>query len=79
MISIIVPIYNSEKWVGRCIESLINQTYKNIEIILINDGSNDKSAQICKEYAEKDERIVFIDKENEGVSSTRNLGIKKAK
>lgn len=79
MISIIVPIYNSEKWVGRCIESLINQTYKNIEIILINDGSTDKSAQICKEYAEKDERIVFIDKENEGVSSTRNLGIKKAK
>jgi len=79
VISIIVPIYNSEKWIKKCIESLVNQTYRDIEILLINDGSKDKSLEICKDYAEKDRRIVVIDKENEGVSATRNLGIKKSK
>jgi len=79
MISIIVPIYNSEKWLKRCVESLINQTYTHIEILLINDGSKDRSLEICNEYAKKDNRIIVIDKENEGVSATRNLGIKKAK
>jgi len=79
MISIIVPIFNSERWLGRCIESLISQTYKDIEIILINDGSTDNSLVICKEYSLKDNRIVVIDKENGGVSSARNLGIKSAK
>lgn len=79
MISIIVPVYNSEKWVVRCIESLINQTYRDIEIILVNDGSADKSLDICKSYAEKDKRIVVIDKENTGVSSTRNAGLDAAK
>ena len=79
MISIIVPIYNSEKWLSRCVESLINQTYKDIEILLVNDGSTDKSLEICKEYEKKDSRITVIDKENGGVSSSRNAGIDAAK
>ena len=74
-VSIIVPIYNAEKWLNRCIDSLINQTYKNLEIILLNDGSKDDSKKIIESY--KDKRIVFIDKENTGVGSTRNLGIEK--
>ncbi len=78
MISIIVPIYNSEKWLKKCIESLISQTYTDIEIILINDGSKDNSLEICREYEAKDSRIVVIDKENGGVSKARNEGIKKA-
>lgn len=77
-ISIIVPIYNTEKYLNRCIESIINQTYKNLQIILIDDGSTDNSAKICEEYSKKDDRILFIGKENTGVSDTRNLGIKKA-
>lgn len=79
MISIVVPIYNSEKWIGRCVESLINQSYNDIEILLINDGSKDRSLEICYEYEKKDDRITVIDKENEGVSATRNLGIQKAR
>ena len=75
LISIVVPVYNVEKYLKRCIESLINQTYKNIEIILINDGSKDNSLSICKEYEKKDERIKVIDKENEGLGYTRNKGI----
>lgn len=78
MVSIIVPIYNSEKWLKKCIESLISQTYTDIEIILINDGSKDNSLKICREYEAKDSRIVVIDKENGGVSRARNEGIKKA-
>ena len=77
-VSIIIPIYNSEKYISKCLDSVINQTYKNIEILLINDGSKDSSINIIKEYAKKDKRIVVIDKENEGVSKTRNLGIKKS-
>lgn len=77
-ISIIVPIYNGEKYIKRCLDSLINQSYKNIEIVLINDGSNDNSLKIMKEYSEADKRIVVIDKKNTGVSDTRNLGIKRA-
>ena len=75
-VSIIVPIYNAEKWIERCIDSILNQTHKNLEIILINDGSKDKSKEIILKY--KDERIIFIDKENTGVSATRNLGIEKS-
>lgn len=78
MISIIVPIYNSEKSLSKCIESISNQSYINLEIILINDGSSDRSLEICKSYAKKDERIIIIDQENSGVSSTRNVGIRKA-
>lgn len=74
-ISIIIPVYNSEQWLSRCIESVINQTYKNLEIILVNDGSSDKSIDICKHYENIDDRIVFINKENGGTSTARNRGI----
>ena len=79
MISIIVPVYNAEKWIKKCVDSIINQTYKDIEILLINDGSKDRSIDILKEYEKKDSRIRVFDKQNEGVSKTRNLGIKEAK
>ena len=78
-VSVIVPIYNSEKTINRCVESIINQTYKDIEILLINDGSIDNTLNILNDYANKDKRIVVINKKNEGVSKTKNLGIKKAK
>lgn len=74
-ISIIVPIYNAEKFLDKCIKSIINQTYSNLEIILVNDGSTDNSLNICKKYAGIDNRIHIIDKENGGVSSARNRGI----
>ena len=73
--SIIVPVYNAEKYIKKCIDTLINQTYKNIEIILINDGSTDLSFEICNQYARKDERIILINQENKGVSYTRNRAI----
>ena len=77
-ISVIVPVYNSEKYIERAVESLINQSYENMEIILINDGSTDASLKCCKNLSKKDNRIIVIDKENSGVSSTRNIGIEKA-
>lgn len=72
--SIIVPVYNVEKYLSECIESLINQTYDNFEIILVDDGSPDNSPQICDEYAKKDSRIKVIHKENGGVTSARKAG-----
>ena len=75
MISVIVPVYNVSDYLNECIESIIQQTYKNLEIILINDGSTDNSLQICKDYAEKDTRIIVLDKQNGGQSSARNLGL----
>lgn len=74
-VSIIVPIYNVEKYLPKCIESIINQTYKNLEIILVDDGSPDNCAKICDEYAKKDNRIKVIHKPNGGVSSARNAGL----
>lgn len=79
LISIIVPIYNAEEYLPDCIESILSQTYKNLEVILINDGSSDDSLKICNYYKSKDNRIIVIDKPNEGVSSARNLGIEIAK
>ncbi len=79
LISIIVPIYNTEAYLEKCIESIRRQTYLNIEIILIDDGSTDGSAQICDKQAKLDERIVVIHKENAGVSAARNTGIAAAK
>ena len=76
-LSIIIPVYNAEKYLNKCLDSIINQTYKDIEIILINDGSIDNSLKICKEY-EEDSRIVIIDKNNNGVSEARNDGLKRA-
>ncbi len=78
-VSVIVPIYNVEKYLVQCLDSLINQTLKDIEIILIDDGSPDNSGKICDEYAKKDKRINVIHKKNEGVSAARNDGIKAAK
>ncbi len=78
-VSIIVPIYNVEKYLRKCIDSLINQTMKDVEIILVNDGSPDNSRSICEEYAEADNRIKVINKKNGGLSSARNAGLKEAK
>jgi len=75
-VSIIVPVYNVERYLKRCINSILSQTLKNIEIILINDGSTDNSGNICNEYADVDKRIRVIHKENGGLSSARNAGIK---
>ncbi len=78
LVSIIVPVYNAEKYLGKCVESLINQTYKNLEIILLDDGSTDNSPLLCDEYAKKDNRIKVIHKGNSGVSDTRNKGLEVA-
>lgn len=79
IISIIVPVYNVEKYLCQCVQSILDQTFQNIEIILVNDGSTDMSASICNEFKEKDHRIVVINKENGGLSDARNVGIKVAK
>ena len=74
-VSVIVPIYNVEKYLKKCIESIINQSYQNIEILLINDGSTDNCENICKTYQLSDKRIKYYKKENGGLSSARNMGI----
>lgn len=78
LISIIVPVYNVEEYLSKCLDSIVNQTYKNLEIILIDDGSTDNSGIICDEYSEGDTRIKVIHKKNKGVSNTRNIGIENA-
>ena len=75
LISIVVPIYNVENYLRQCLDSIQNQTYQNFECLLINDGSPDNSADICREYVSKDARFRYFEKENGGVSSARNLGI----
>jgi glycosyltransferase len=79
LISIIVPIYNVENYLRQCLDSIVSQTYQNFECLLINDGSSDNSADICREYIEKDSRFRYFEKENVGVSSARNLGIERSK
>ena len=74
-ISVLVPIYNQEKYLRRCIESIINQTYTNLEIILIDDGSEDKSYEIIEEYTNKDKRIKGLKIKNNGVADARNKAI----
>ena len=76
MISIIVPIYNVEKYLEPCIESILASTYRDFELILVDDGSTDGSSEISKRYAKQDSRVKFIHKDNGGVSSARNEGIK---
>lgn len=78
LISIIMPVYNAEKYLNRSIESIMNQTYNNMEIILVNDGSTDNSLEICTNYQKKDNRIKLINQENKGVSIARNRGIDEA-
>lgn len=75
-ISVIIPVYNTEKYLKECVESVLAQTYHNLEILLINDGATDSSPQICESYAKQDARIKLIHKENGGLSDTRNTGIK---
>ena len=75
MVSIIVPIYNVEKYLRECLESIKNQTYKNLEVFLIDDGSTDQSGSICDQYSTIDPRFKTIHKQNAGLSATRNLGL----
>lgn len=79
MISVIVPVYNAEKYLDRCIQSILGQTYKDLELLLIDDGSTDSSGIICDKYAQQDTRIRVFHKENGGASTARNLGLDEAK
>lgn len=79
MVSIIVPIYNVEQYVSKCIESILAQTYRDFELILVDDGSPDMCGTICDEYAKQDSRVHVIHQENKGVSAARNAGISLAK
>lgn len=78
LISIIVPVYNVEEYLPKCLDSIIQQSYKNIEVLLINDGSTDNSLKICEEYKKYDNRITIFSQENSGLSSARNLGLDNA-
>lgn len=78
MISIVVPVYNVESFLDKCIQSILNQTFKDFELILINDGSKDNSLEICEKYKELDDRIIIFSQENKGLSEARNSGIKLA-
>ena len=75
IISVIVPVYKVENYIRRCLDSLVAQTYRHLEILLVDDGSPDSSGAICEEYAEKDSRIKVIHKENGGLSSARNAAL----
>lgn len=79
LISIIIPVYNAEEFIEKCLDSIKNQTYKNIEVIIINDGSTDNSENICREYCKNNENFRLISKKNGGVSSARNIGLSEAK
>ena len=78
MISVIMPVYKSENFLSNCIKSILNQTYRDLEVILVDDGSPDSSGQICEEYAEKDGRIKVIHQKNAGAAAARNCGLKAA-
>lgn len=78
LVSIILPVYNAQSHLARCVGSICAQTYRNIEIIILNDGSKDQSLPVCEEFRQKDARILLVDKANSGVSDTRNLGLKLA-
>lgn len=79
MISVIVPIYNAEKYLNKCLTSIVNQTYRDLEIILVNDGSTDESLAICEKYKQDDDRIIIVNKYNEGLVRARKDGIRMAK
>src|SRR4051794_29018143 len=75
MISIIVPVYNTQRYLSRCIDSILKQSYKDLEIILIDDGSTDNSLSVCQEYASRDKRIKVLQKGNGGQGTARNMGL----
>ena len=75
LVSVIVPVYNVERYLKKCVQSIMKQTYKNLEIILIDDGSTDSSRQICDELEKCDKRIIVIHKKNGGLSDARNAGL----
>ena len=75
LVSVIVPIYNVEKYLARCVDSIINQTYKNLEIILVDDGSTDKSSEICDFYGNSDNRIKVVHLPNGGAGKARNIAL----
>ena len=79
LISVILPIYNIERYLPKCMESLFDQTYRNLEIIMVDDGSTDRCSRLCDEYAKADERITVLHKPNGGLSDARNCGIERAK
>ncbi len=79
LVSLIIPVYNAEKYLRRCLDSVVKQDFPDMEVLLLNDGSRDESLKICREYEEKDLRVHVIDKENTGVSDTRNVGMRLAK
>lgn len=78
LISVVIPVYNADRYLEKCLDSVIRQTYSNLQIILVDDGSTDNSAQICRRYAEEDRRIQIICQKNQGVSAARNVGIERA-
>ena len=79
LVSIVIPVYNVEKYLRKCIESVLNQTYKNIQIILVNDGSTDNSPALCDEYKQMYDKVEVIHKSNGGLPDARNAGLKRAK
>lgn len=79
LISVIVPVFNTAKYLTSCLESLMHQSYENLEIILVNDGSTDNSGNICKEYSKKDSRFILIEQKNKGLGMARNIGLEKAR
>ena len=79
MVSIIVPIYNAEQYLRRCVDSILNQEYTDYELLLVNDGSTDASGDICEEYGDRDPRVIVIQKENTGVSDSRNRALDRAR
>lgn len=75
LISVVIPVYNVEKYIRECLDSIVNQTYKNLQIILVDDGSTDSSGKICDEYANKDSRITVVHQENQGAGAAKNAGL----
>ena len=79
LITVMIPAYNAQKYIGRCIESLLKQTYKEIEILIVNDGSKDNTKSICEDYSQKDSRVRLVNQENGGEGAARNTRLKEPK